>query len=88
MLRGDGITRFCLVQISAWYVRIEPRSVGHNSGAAILIDVAIVRMIIIPPVMTLAGRTNRWFPSWLNRFLPRRDIEGGHSEPQAARPVR
>ncbi|CAN5405694.1 MMPL family transporter [soil metagenome] len=57
---------------------------GIGLASAIFIDVAIVRMIIVPSVMTLAGRANWWFPSWLDRILPRLDIEGGHSEPHAA----
>ena len=27
--------------------------------------------------MTLMGGTDRWLPSWLDRRLPRIDIEGG-----------
>lgn len=55
---------------------------GIGLASAIFIDVAIVRMIIVPAVMTLAGRANWWFPSWLDRILPRLDIEGGHAVPE------
>ncbi|CAN5405793.1 hypothetical protein BH09CHL1_BH09CHL1_18370 [soil metagenome] len=35
MLRGDGITRFCLVQTSRWYLRIKPLSAGPQLGNAV-----------------------------------------------------
>jgi RND superfamily putative drug exporter len=54
---------------------------GIGLASAIFIDVAIVRMIIVPAVMTIAGRANWWFPAWLDRILPKLDIEGGSSAP-------
>jgi RND superfamily putative drug exporter len=49
---------------------------GIGLAAAILVDVAIVRMIIVPAAMSLFGQWNWWFPAWLDRILPRLDIEG------------
>ena len=49
---------------------------GIGLGAAILVDVMIVRMIIVPASMTLFGKWNWWFPAWLDNLLPRLDIEG------------
>ncbi|MGN6032659.1 MAG: MMPL family transporter [Thermomicrobiales bacterium] len=52
------------------------KEIGIGLGAAILIDVLVVRMIIVPSFMSLAGNANWWFPSWLDRILPRVDVEG------------
>jgi RND superfamily putative drug exporter len=52
------------------------KEIGIGLGAAILIDVLVVRMIIVPSFMTLAGNANWWFPAWLDRILPRLDVEG------------
>jgi RND superfamily putative drug exporter len=49
---------------------------GIGLATAIFVDVAIVRFIIVPSFMTIAGKANWWFPRWLDRILPRLDIEG------------
>jgi RND superfamily putative drug exporter len=44
----------------------------------VLLDATIVRMIIVPAVMTLFGRAAWWLPRWLDRQVPNVDIEGEH----------
>lgn len=51
---------------------------GLGLGAAILIDVLIVRMVISPALMTLLGDRAWWIPRWLDRVLPNVSLEGGH----------
>jgi putative drug exporter of the RND superfamily len=41
-----------------------------------LFDAFVVRMTIVPAVMTLLGRTAWWLPGWLDRILPNVDVEG------------
>jgi RND superfamily putative drug exporter len=55
---------------------------GLGLAAAIFIDATIVRLILVPATMQLLGGLNWWFPSWLDRLLPRLNIEG----PQAHAP--
>jgi RND superfamily putative drug exporter len=45
-------------------------------GIGILVDALIVRMSLIPAVMTLLGGSAWWLPRWLDRALPSVDIEG------------
>ena len=45
-------------------------------AAAVLIDASIIRMILVPAVMSLLGRHAWWIPRWLDRILPNLDIEG------------
>ncbi|MGI8486334.1 MAG: MMPL family transporter, partial [Thermomicrobiales bacterium] len=52
------------------------KEIGLALGSAILIDVLVVRMVIVPAVMSLAGNANWYFPAWLDRILPRLDVEG------------
>lgn len=52
------------------------KEMGLGLGAAILIDVLVVRMMFVPAFMTLVGTRNWWIPSWLDRILPRLDVEG------------
>jgi len=57
-------------------VVIKQLSVGL--AASILIDATIVRLLLVPAVMYLFGTASWWIPRWLDRLLPRIDVEGGH----------
>jgi RND superfamily putative drug exporter len=52
------------------------KEIGLGLGAAILFDVIVVRMVLVPSFMLLAGNANWWFPAWLDRIVPRLDVEG------------
>ncbi|WP_432985503.1 MMPL family transporter [Dactylosporangium sp. CA-233914] len=52
------------------------KSVGFALAGAVLFDVLVVRMTIVPAVMTLLGKAAWWLPRWLNRLLPNVDVEG------------
>ena len=40
-------------------------------GASILIDAFVIRLLLVPSLMFLLGRTNLWTPRWLDRALGR-----------------
>jgi len=48
---------------------------GIGLAAAIFLDATLVRMVLVPAVMQLLGSRNWWIPSWLERILPRLDVE-------------
>ncbi|MFC0526249.1 MMPL family transporter [Phytohabitans kaempferiae] len=52
------------------------KSIGFALAVAILFDAFVVRMAIVPAVMTLLGRSAWWLPRWLDRILPNVDVEG------------
>ncbi len=58
---------------------------GLGLAVAIFVDATIVRMILVPAAMKLMGDANWWFPDWLDRLLPRIDIEGEAGLPQPER---
>ncbi len=45
-------------------------------AAAVLIDATIVRMVLVPSVMSLLGERAWWIPRWLDRVLPNLQLEG------------
>ncbi|WP_368492321.1 MMPL family transporter [Cutibacterium sp.] len=56
----------------------------------ILADAFLVRMTLVPAVMALLGDKAWWLPGWLERCLPRLDIEGegiAHEEKLAKWPT-
>ena len=50
---------------------------GIGLASAIFLDATLVRMVLVPAVMQLLGDRNWWIPSWLERRLPRLEVEGG-----------
>ena len=49
---------------------------GLGLATAILVDVTIVRVVLVPATMKLMGDANWWLPGWLDRILPSIDFEG------------
>src|SRR6201989_23262 len=48
---------------------------GIGLASAILLDATVVRMVLVPAVMQLLGDRNWWIPAWLERALPRLEVE-------------
>jgi RND superfamily putative drug exporter len=56
------------------------RSLGFGLAFGVLADAFLVRMLLIPAVMHLLGRSAWWLPRWLDRLLPNVDVEGAALE--------
>ena len=48
---------------------------GLAMASAVFLDAIVVRMLLLPAVLELLGRTTWWMPGWLDRRLPRIAIE-------------
>ncbi|MEK7247765.1 MAG: MMPL family transporter [Chloroflexota bacterium] len=48
---------------------------GIGLATAIFLDATVVRLILVPSVMQLMGKWNWWFPSWLDRIVPRISVD-------------
>jgi RND superfamily putative drug exporter len=53
------------------------KELGLGTAVAIALDATLVRLILVPAAMQLFGDWNWWLPKWLDRILPRLDVEGG-----------
>ena len=51
---------------------------GMGMAVAVFIDATVVRMLLVPATMELLGDRNWWIPKWLDKVLPRIDVEGTH----------
>jgi RND superfamily putative drug exporter len=49
--------------------------IGAGLATAILIDATVVRMVLVPAVMQLLGERTWWMPRWLDRVMPRAELE-------------
>jgi RND superfamily putative drug exporter len=52
------------------------RQLGIGLTVAVLLDATLVRLVLLPAAIRLAGRANWWLPGWLDRLLPSVDVEG------------
>jgi RND superfamily putative drug exporter len=52
------------------------KAIAFALAIGVLLDAFVVRMTLVPAVMTLLGRHAWWLPRWLDRILPTLDIEG------------
>ena len=53
---------------------------GVALASAVLIDAFVVRLILVPSLMSMFGTANWWLPGWLERILPTVKIEPGEDE--------
>ncbi len=51
------------------------KQISIGMAVAVALDATVVRMVLVPATMTLLGRWNWWLPPWLERRLPRVDVE-------------
>ncbi len=55
-----------------------PKEFGLLLAVAILVDALIVRMTLVPALLTLLGERSWYIPRWLERILPSLTIEPPH----------
>jgi len=63
------------------------KELGLGTAVAIALDATLVRLILVPAAMQLFGDWNWWLPKWLDRVIPRLDVEGGRSDRSAEQPA-
>jgi hypothetical protein len=53
------------------------QQIGLGNAVAIAVDATIVRLVLVPAAMQLAGKWNWWMPRGLGRLLPEVNFEAG-----------
>lgn len=56
------------------------QSIGFALAVAVVFDAFVVRMVLIPALLYLMCDRAWWLPGWLDRVLPKVDIEGENLE--------
>jgi RND superfamily putative drug exporter len=62
-----------------------PKEFGLLLAVAILTDALIVRMTLVPSLLTLLRERSWYIPGWLDRALPNLTIEPPHDREAAPR---
>ena len=79
------ITCAALIMVSVFAAfivsdNIVIKMMGLGLAVSVLIDATVVRLLLVPAVMTLLGSAAWWTPRWLDRILPHVDTEGEHEK--------
>ena len=53
---------------------------GFGLAVAVFLDATVVRLVLVPATMELLGDRNWWLPRWLDRLIPKIDVEGASEE--------
>ncbi|GHC89546.1 MMPL family transporter [Streptomyces violaceochromogenes] len=83
------ITCAALIMVSVFAAfivsdNIVVKMLGLGLAVSVLIDATVVRLLMVPAVMTLLGRHAWWMPRWLDRVVPHIDAEGSKTETRPA----
>src|SRR4051794_36042805 len=79
-MTGRGVTAAAIIMIAVFgaFAIGNERALammGVGFASAIFIDAFIIRLLLLPAVMHLAGPAMWWMPTWLERRLPHLNIE-------------
>jgi RND superfamily putative drug exporter len=57
------------------------KMLAFGMAVAVLIDAFVVRLVLVPAVMTVLDHRAWWFPHWLDRMLPKLSVDGTPRKP-------
>jgi RND superfamily putative drug exporter len=75
-----------VVVFASFVLNTDPtiKMLSIGMAFAVLIDASLVRMVLVPSVMTLLGSHAWWMPRWLEPVVPRLHLEEGATDAAAA----
>ena len=54
---------------------VSLKLIGLGLATAMFVDATIVRMVLVPAVMQILGDRSWWLPGWMDRLIPRAQLE-------------
>ncbi|MFQ5977270.1 MAG: MMPL family transporter [Candidatus Heimdallarchaeota archaeon] len=77
---GSVVTSAALIMVATFGVFIFSnivfmQMVGLALAVAVIVDATLIRTIILPSAMKLLGEWNWWLPEWLDRIIPKIDVD-------------
>ncbi len=70
VITGAAAVMVAVFLASATSSHIGVRQVGIGLAVAVLLDATVVRLVLLPAAMRIAGDRVWWFPAWLARRVP------------------
>jgi RND superfamily putative drug exporter len=56
------------------------KPMGFGLAIGVLIDAFLVRLLLVPALMSVIGKAAWYLPKWLDKLLPDVDVEGAKLE--------
>lgn len=80
---GPVVTAAALIMFSVFFSfvisnQLITKEIGFALAIGVVIDAFLVRMTLVPAVLTWMGRSAWWFPKWMDRVTPELDVEGAN----------
>jgi RND superfamily putative drug exporter len=78
-----------VVVFTSFVLNTDPtvKMLAIGMAFAVLIDASLVRMCLVPAVMSLLGAHAWWMPRWMEPIVPQLQLEGSAATEAAAEPV-
>jgi putative drug exporter of the RND superfamily len=78
-----------IVVFTSFVINPDPtvKMLALGMAFAVLIDASLVRMCLVPSIMSLLDRHAWWLPRWLEPVVPKVQLEGSATEPVERRRV-
>jgi RND superfamily putative drug exporter len=91
-ITGRTITALAIIMVVVFLAFVVStdrtiKMIGFGMATAIALDALVVRTVLVPAIMHTLGRANWLLPAWLNRRLPRLEIEGDAVAPPGKKEV-
>jgi putative drug exporter of the RND superfamily len=88
-LTGRVVTAAAAIMVCVFlsFVLGESRVIkefGLSLASAVFLDALVIRCLLLPAVLHIVGPRTWWIPAWLDRILPRVNIEGTAVHPLPA----
>jgi RND superfamily putative drug exporter len=82
VVTAAAVVMVCVFSLFGTLSSLELKQAGVGLAAAVLIDAAVIRALLLPATMKLLGEWNWYLPRWLER-LPRFEPEEFVAAPDA-----
>ena len=78
-----------IVVFTSFVINPDPtvKMLAIGMAFAVLIDASLVRMCLVPSIMSLLGARAWWLPRWLEPVVPKIQLEGSAPEPAEGQPI-
>ena len=71
-----ALIMFCVFMSFVFQSNATIKLFGLALAVAIALDAFVVRLALVPALMTLFGKANWYVPGWLGKILPKVSVEG------------
>ncbi len=75
VITAAALIMVCVFGSFVFGSEVALKLMGLGLAVAVLVDATIVRLVLVPSTMELLGDWNWWLPKWLDRILPKINVE-------------